>query len=351
MQQLPQGAATAGAAGAAAGMPVEASQRAVIRSLATQVADLQRRLEQAAGDWEQPPPAAASAPTDARQLVGMLVLLRQQLAGLERIQQQLEAAPGSPSLSGMASDSSPGGASSAAAYLSGRAHAAALLGTELPALQATVGVMECEVRRMAAAVAAAAADAEQRCTDQGEALVCMGLLAFVVTVAACMHALSMCAVHAQRLPIWDDALSAGGVLRLPAPAAAPAAGDVAQAKEKWKARCKDLRAQLAAATSAAQHTEASLRAKLEAAECASAEQAAQQAGTVQSLQARVEELATAGAQLEAVLQDTAQQLTEAAGAAEALQAQLHRQQKEHREALQQTEGRLAATQVTFDCCR
>ena len=168
-------------------MPVEACQRAVIRSLATQVADLQRRLEQAAGDWEQPPPAAASAPTDARQLVGMLVLLGQQLAGLERIQQQLEAAPGSPSLSGMASDSSPGGASSAAAHLSGRAHAAALLGTELPALQATVGVMECEVRRMAAAVAAAAADAEQRCTDQGEALVRMGLLALVVTVAACMR--------------------------------------------------------------------------------------------------------------------------------------------------------------------
>ena len=168
LQQQSQGSAPAGgAAGAAADLPVEASQRAVIRSLASQVSDLQRRLEQATGDWEQTPPAGASAPTDAGQLVGMLVLLKQQLAGLERIQQQLEAAPGSPSLGGMASDASPGGASSAAAHLSGRAHAAALLGTELPALQATVGVMEGEVRRMAAAVGAAA-DAEQHCSDQGE---------------------------------------------------------------------------------------------------------------------------------------------------------------------------------------
>lgn len=173
----PLHATSAAAGGGMAGsLPVEASQRAVIRSLATQVAELQRRLEQAvpadgspACGLCSPPVVPAGGPAgDMAQLIGMLVLVRQQLAGLERIQRQLEAAkcsmggdshgpasPASPALGHAGARSrSPAGSTSAATYLPDAAHMAALLGMELPVLRATVEVMEAEVRCMAAEPAA-----------------------------------------------------------------------------------------------------------------------------------------------------------------------------------------------------
>ncbi|PRW61371.1 leucine-rich repeat containing [Chlorella sorokiniana] len=318
------------AAGAAAGgsaassLPLEASQRAVIRSLATQVAELQRQLEQAAPACGSPaagpcpPPVLPSGdqPGDLAQLAGMLVLVRQQLAGLERIQRQLEAAkrsggnadrsrspasPASPALGAAGGRSrSPAGGASTAPYMPDAAHMAALLGTELPALLATVAVMEAEVRRMAAERAA-----------EPDAIKCL------------------------------PAPAAGTATDSAAP---PAPGDMAQRKEKWKARCKELQSKLEAAGSAAQAVEAALRAQLADAERAAAEHAAQQASTVAALQGRVEELARAGAQLEGALQQTARQLADAAGAAEALQGQLEREKAEHAKALGQAERRLVAAE-------
>ena len=71
-----------------------------------------------------------------------------------------------------------------------------------------------------------------------------------------------------------------------------------QRKEKWKGRCRELQAKLAAANAEGQQAEAALHAKLAAAERMSAEQA----GTVRALQQRVEDLAAAGSQLEVALQ-------------------------------------------------
>lgn len=79
--------------------------------------------------------------------------------------------------------------------------------------------------------------------------------------------------------------------------------------EKWKGRCKELRAQLEAANRAA----------------------AEQAATVHSLQQRVEDLAAAGTQLESVLHDTAQQLTQALRTAGELQANLQQEQEQYAE--------------------
>ncbi len=141
------------------------------------------------------------------------------------------------------------------------------------------------------------------------------------------------------------------VPRLPAPAGAadPAApstlGDMAQRKDKWKARCKEVQSKLEATASAAQAVEAALRAQLADAERAAAQHAAQQASMVAALQGRVEELATAGAQLEGALQQTARQLADAAGAGEALRGQLDRERAEHAEAVAQAERRLQAAEV------
>lgn len=120
---------------------------------------------------------------------------------------------------------------------------------------------------------------------------------------------------------------------------------MAQRKEKWKARCRELQSKLEAAASAAQAVEVALRAQLVDAERSAGEHAAQQASTVAALQGRVEELATAGAQLEGALQQTARQLADAAGAAEALQKQLAREKVEHAEATAQAERRLLAAEV------
>lgn len=184
LQQQPPGAeGLLTAAGAAAGgrtagsLPLEASQRAVIRSLATQVAELQRQLQQQAaaaggslvhGECSAPAVPAAGPAGDLSQLAGMLVLVRQQLAGLERIQRQLGAAksssngngssrgPASPASSALGRhDHSPAGRTTAAPYLPDAAHMAALLGTELPALFATVDVMEAAVQCLAAEPTAA----------------------------------------------------------------------------------------------------------------------------------------------------------------------------------------------------
>ncbi len=156
-----------------AGSPLEPAQRAVIRSLATQVATLQLRLEQAGlercpvPDGEQlfnaalapgsangelgGSPAGLQTPstgpaTDKEALLGMVSLLKQQLASLDRIQQQLAAQ--NASSPGPASGASSSGSTSDACHLPSVAHAAALLGTELPPLLATLSVLEAEVRRM-----------------------------------------------------------------------------------------------------------------------------------------------------------------------------------------------------------
>ena len=348
VQHAPQAwAAPAEPAGCiAGGMPAEASQRAVIRSLAAQVASLQQRLEQAGGSasgsaaaspacsgcgpqpqQQQQQQHAATAPAAGAglaHLAGMFVLVKQQLTGLERMQQQLEAAssrkgaasasaasPGASAASTSPSHSS--GGSGAGRYLASTAHAAALLGAELPALRATVDVMEAEVRRMAAEATPASVPPHS----------------------------------SQPLP---QRLATEPALCLPAPAAAAPVGgldaaDLLQRKAKWKARCKETQAQLATASTAAQQVEAALRAQLADAERSAAEHATQQAGAVDVLQARVEELAAAGAQLERVLHQTAGQLTEAAGAAAALQQQLDQQAREHDAAMQQADQRLEAAQV------
>lgn len=78
----------------------------------------------------------------------MVYLLTQQLAGLDRIQAQLmDRGVGSP---GAASPDSSSGSTSTTRQPTSTAHAAALLGTELPSLHATVVVLEAEVRRMVA---------------------------------------------------------------------------------------------------------------------------------------------------------------------------------------------------------
>lgn len=322
--------------GGGSSMPAEASQRAVIRSLAVQVADLQQQLQQASAEEGSAAgsPACSShgpqrpqhVPTAAAggnlaQLTGMFVLVKQQLSGLDRMQQQLEAAShhrsaaGSSSPTTSSSSPTPSHGSGIGRFLASTAHAAALLGAELPALRATVDVMEAEVRCMAAEGVPAAS--------------------------------TPTAGGGQQQPAAESLLC----LPAPAPAAAAAASagaggaDLVQSKAKWKARCKEVQTQLAAATSAAQQVEAALRAQLADAERAASERAAQQAGVVEVLQARVEELAAAGAQLESLLQDTAGQLTEAAGAAAALQQELDQQAQQHSATLQVAEQRLAVSQV------
>ncbi|KAL4423912.1 hypothetical protein ABPG75_001213 [Micractinium tetrahymenae] len=322
-QHVQQDAVPPGAAcPAAAASPLEPAQRAVIRSLAAQVASLQLRLEQAgldrssvhdrvqllsaslargagsAGDSDSWPPgpqpslSGGGPATDTEALVGMVSLLKQQLAGLDRIQQQLETK--SASSPRAASPASSSGSTSGVCHLPSAAHAAALLGTELPSLHATIAVLEAEVRRMVANAGASPAAAP---ASPDGALLCL-------------------------------------------PAAAPACGQPAAASEeavqraqKWKGRCKELQAQLAGA------------------EHASAEQAA----TVRSLQQRVEDLASAGSQLEGVLQETAQQLTQALRTVDELQAQLlvQRQQQAqaeqlHQNQLQEADQNLAASKAALD---
>lgn len=171
---MQQDAALPGSAAAGgAGSPLEPAQRAVIRSLATQVATLQLRLEQAglehsaAHDGERlsnaalapgsangergGSPAGLQAPsrgsaTDKEALLGMVSLLKQQLASLDRIQQQL--ALQNASSPGPASGASSNGSTSDACHLPSVAQAAALLGTELPPLLATMSVVEAEVWSM-----------------------------------------------------------------------------------------------------------------------------------------------------------------------------------------------------------
>lgn len=347
-QHMQQDGSAAGAAAGTSnrnGVPVEASQRTVIRSLASQVASLQQRLDQAhtvpathdgrlqlllgPGSRGGGGVAAATAGTpaavdsknqpaawqqqqwqqggdpDVQQLAGMLSLLKQQVEGLDRIQHQLAVAqsPGggcaSPSLS----------PASGVPHLPSAAHAAALLGTELPALHATVEVMAGEVQRLVAQDAGAA-----------------------TTAAGSGVASPLC------LPSASPATAAGNL----APAAIAAAlEDAARRKDKWKARCHEVQAQLAAATSAAQQAEAALRAELAAAQRAAAEQA----GTVAALQQHMEELAAAGGQLEGVLQDTAQQLVQATNAAEAAQARLGQERAEHEEALREAERKVVVAEV------
>ena len=78
----------------------------------------------------------------------MVSLLKQQLASLDQIQQQLVSQTvGSPEAASGASSS---GSTSDPGHLASAAHAAALLGTELPSLHATIAVLEAEVQRMVA---------------------------------------------------------------------------------------------------------------------------------------------------------------------------------------------------------
>ena len=289
LQQQPAGWPGAAGALGSGSLPADFSQRAVIRSLAAHVADLQQRLEQGASAGSpsvtaprQRPPAMAVG-GDLAQLAGMCMLVRQQLSSLERIQRQLEGTRG-----GAASPSVATG--SAAAHIPSASHAAALLGTELPALRATVEVMEALVRSMASAA-----------------------------------------------PPARSSASPGTALCLPPPVPGPAVdtaagADMARRKEKWKARCKEVQAKLEAAATAAQQVEAALRTQLADAERAAAQHAAQQAGTVEALQGRVEQLAAAGAQLEGALQEASAELATTARATESLQQQLQQQAWAHAEA-------------------
>lgn len=168
--------------------PLECSQRAVIRSLTAQLAALQRQLAVLAAERDQcqerlrvlrvslgsghaseaamdglhdaaegdcpdawflqgPDPAAAAAalpaigPEDARldHAAGMFALLRHHLKALQRAREQL-AALQEQQHTGAGGDG-PGGTPP----LSHIAHAAAMLAAELPALQATVQVLQVEV--------------------------------------------------------------------------------------------------------------------------------------------------------------------------------------------------------------
>jgi hypothetical protein len=296
---------------AGSGMTLEASQGVVIRSLAVQVAALQQQHAQKAPAGACMPvstpaagpgmsgddlvgaglspgqTAAASLPADVAQLLGMLSLLKQQLNVLEHIQAEMGAALGSSSESATCDDASGSSSSSSSA------RAAALLGAELPALQATVSVLAAQLKALPLKLGG-------------------GVVAATVALP-CL------------------------------PPEAPAARDALRRKDKWKARCKDVQTQLAAARNA----EAKGGFKLGAAELALAEQAAQTAGVVQMLQARVEELAAAGAQLESELHETARQLSDAARTEESLHAQLVLEQQEHEAGMAEASARLLAAQVIY----
>ncbi|KAL4856690.1 Transcription initiation factor TFIID subunit 14b [Chlorella vulgaris] len=296
---------------AGSGMTLEASQRVVIRSLAVQVAALQQQHAQKAPAGASMPvstpaagpgmsgdnlvgaglspgqTAAASLPADVAQLLGMLSLLKQQLNGLEHIQAEMGAALGSSSESATCDDASGSSSSSSSA------RAAALLGAELPALQATVSVLAAQLKALPLKLGG-------------------GVVAATVALP-CL------------------------------PPEAPAARDALRRKDKWKARCKDVQTQLAAARNA----EAKGGFKLGAAELALAEQAAQTAGVVQMLQARVEELAAAGAQLESELHETARQLSDAARTEESLHTQLVLEQQEHEAGMAEASARLLTAQAAL----
>lgn len=279
LQQQPAGWPGAAGALGSGSLPADFSQRAVIRSLAAHVADLQQRLEQGASAGSpsvtaprQRPPAMAAG-GDLAQLAGMCMLVRQQLSSLERIQRQLEGTRG-----GAASPSVATG--SAAAHIPSASHAAALLGTELPALRATVEVMEAEVRSMASAA-----------------------------------------------PPARSSASPGTALCLPPPVPGPAVdtaagADMARRKEKWKARCKEVQAKLEAAATAAQQVEAALRTQLAAA-------GAQLEGALQEASAELATTARATESLQQQLQQQAWAHAEAERRAAEAQSALEDEQRQH----------------------
>ena len=285
-----------------------ASQRAVMRSLALQVSNLQLRLEYAAEErlhlydrlrllgasdssplgatwgaddgpapWQllplQAPPLQPPFASEAH-LPGLLLLLKQQLKCLDGVQQQLATSLG---------------ASTGATDPSSLSLAAAVLSSELPALWATVSVIEAEVQHNVA-----------------------------VQEASAVPAASQCAADEPVLCLAGPMLPQG--VECTAPSASSSSQTVidgmAARKQKWKARCKEMQGEAAA-----------------------------RAAVVLELQQRVEHLAAAGSQLESALGEAMQQLGNAAGTAVALQQQLHRQQQGHQFALHDVECRAAAAEV------
>jgi hypothetical protein len=331
----PAEAALGGAGGS--GLPLEASQRAVIRSLASQLAELQAS---ATGQQILPAAAGLAGGGDTAQLLGLLGLVGRHLAALERAQQQLEASLGGPRGGGEAAQHG-GGAEVA--------HAAATLGAELLSLRATCDVAAAEVRRLAplALVQSAvgtpggaslcccrrqedaplAGPAALPCSLQFRSLHFAGLQFCVL----CLSDRICRAAHAGASPPAPPSLQ---------PAPSPG-GDAPLGKAKWKARCKEAREQLAAS----RRGEAAMRAELTAAQQEAAAAAARQEGAVAALQGRVEELAAAGSQLEAALREAAEQLEATTQRAQALEAELGKQRRRQQAAVAEASSRAAAAEV------
>eukprot|EP00887_Chlorella_sp_A99_P001787 scaffold19.g1787.t1 len=322
---------------AAAAVPLESSQRAVIRSLSLQVGSLRRQLataarqrnqlqerlrtlraslgrssmddidepaEEGAGEEGEACVLSVSAAADvgpegsgdSRQLLGMFPLLSQHLAVLQRVQEQLGAGT-APTSSGAGSARAPPTKDSLLAAAQQQvSHSAAVLASELPALQATVQVMLAEARQLAQSTATR--------------------------------------------PRADASPAAAPLLCLPAPPSPPVpaptthqpgeeqVNKLRQRKDKWKRRCQATETEAKEVAAAAEREQAELQATIRALESNAAEQTERRIAEAEALRGQLEQAAEARGQLEATLQAFSTQLEEAGATIEALQQELQRQAAE-----------------------